>query len=420
VSSGLNTFLPTPVFSAFNKFSRRYTYKPLTPPEPRFNEMRKVCHFRSRQLLSVRSSAEDERLGLYILYVGTYTVRGSRGIYAYRFDQAFGHLTALGLQAQTTNPSFIAVNQEGGLVYSVSEISDFKGGQSGSVLSYKAECKTGRLTLLNRLASCGGAPCYISLDKTGKCVFVTNYQSGSIVAFPILEDGRLGCPSAFVQHNGSGPNPVRQKGPHTHFIGTSPDNRFAFAADLGLDELLAYRFDAGEALLVAADVPSFKLHAGAGPRHLVFHTNGSYVYVVNEIDSTVTALSFDAADGTLRELQTISALPKRFSGPSDAAEIQVGQDGNFLYVSNRGLNNIAVFAIDGTRGTLTPVGHDPTGGKTPRHFTFDPSGNYLLAANQDSDTIAVFRVDPRTGRLMDRTDEVRVSSPVCLAFLKGT
>jgi len=237
-----------------------------------------------------------------------------------------------------------------------------------------------------------------------------------VAVLPIGADGRLAEASAFVQHSGSSVD-ARQRGPHAHSINLSSDNRFALAADLGLDQLLVYRFDPEHGSLAANDPPYAKLNPGAGPRHFAFHPGGRYLYAINELQSTVTAFAFDPARGALKEMQTVSTLPKDFRGKNTTAEVQVHPSGKFLYGSNRGHDSIAVFAIDSRRGTLTPVEQVSTQGQTPRNFRIDPTGSYLLAANQDSHSVVVFRIDPKSGRLTPTGQRVEIFFPVCVKFL---
>jgi len=318
-----------------------------------------------------------------LLYIGTYTGPKSQGIYAYRFDAGTGRLTSLGLAAESVNPSFLAVDPSRRFLYAVNELSDYQGAKSGGVSAFAIDGRTGKLKFLNEVASRGAGPCHVSLDKTGKYVLVANYDGGSVAVFPVLKDGRLGEASAFVRHQGHGVNPQRQEGPHAHSIRTSPDNRFALAADLGLDELLVYRFDPAKGSLTPNAPASGKVPAGAGARHFDFSPGGGFVYAINEMGSSVTAFSYNAATGVLRELQTISTLPQGFKGQNDDAEVVLHPSGRFLYGSNRGHDSIAVFAIHAQKGTLTPVEDIPTQGKTPRNFAIDPTGAYLFAANQD-------------------------------------
>ncbi|MGZ4816960.1 MAG: lactonase family protein [Terriglobales bacterium] len=384
------------------------------------------CHFFRLVLLlvalfsamTVIASATPAK-GKYLFYVGTYTEDGSKskGIYAYRFDAATGQVTSLGLAAETTNPSFVALHPNGRFLYAVNEVGKYQGPNSGGVSAFSIDRASGKLTFLNEVPSRGADPCYITVDKTGKHVLVANYTGGSVAVFPVLEDGKLGEASAFVQHTGKGSNPERQEAPHAHSIDLSPDNRFAMVDDLGLDELLVYKFDATKGSLAANDPPFAKLDAGAGPRHFALHPSGKFAYVVTEMHSSVTAFSADLSAGTFHPIQTISTLPKGFTGRNDDAEIEVHPSGKFLYASNRGHDTIAVFAIDRKKGTLTPVEDTPTQGKEPRHFAIDPTGAYLFAENQKSDNIVVFRIDRKTGRLTPAGQTLEVATPVCIKFL---
>jgi len=353
----------------------------------------------------------------YLMYVGTYTGPASKGIYAYRFDAATGQSTSLGLAAETVNPSFLAVDRSRRFLYAVNEIADYQGAKSGGLSAFAIDRKSGKLKFLNEVSSRGAGPCYVSLDKTGKYVMVANYDTGSVAIFPLLADGELSDASAVIQHSGHGPDPKRQEGPHAHEIETSPDNRFALASDLGLDELLVYRFNPSKGTLAPNDPPFAKVAPGAGPRHFVFHPSGKFVYVIDEIASTVTAFSYDAANGTLRQLTAVSTLPEGFKGNNDTAEIHVSDDGQFLYGSNRGHDSIAVFSLDPTTGTPKFVEAVPTGGKTPRNFELAPGGAYLLAANQESDNIVVFKVDKKTGHLTPTGEVLEAPSPVSIRFV---
>jgi 6-phosphogluconolactonase len=353
----------------------------------------------------------------YIVYVGTYTGPKSKGIYAFRFHPSTGESTPLGLVAEGTSPSFLAVDPGERFLYAVSEVDEIGGQKGGAVSSYAIDSSTAKLTFLNQVSSRGSGPCYVAVDKTGKNVLVANYNSGSVAVLPVKDDGRLGEATAFVQHTGSSVDRERQEGPHAHSINPSPDNRFAVAADLGLDELLVYRFDPRKGTISPNDPPFAKVDPGAGPRHFSFHPSGKFAYVINEMKSTVTAFSYDAAKGVLQNLQTISTLPADFKGENSTAEVQVHPSGKFLYGSNRGHNSIAVFAIDSAKGTLTPVEQTATQGKTPRNFRIDPTGSYLFAENQDSDNIVLFRIDQKSGKLTAAGKTLEVTSPVCVKFV---
>jgi len=359
--------------------------------------------------------------GKYLLFVGTYTEKQqSKGIYAYRFDPASTELTSLGVAVETTNPSFLAIDPSHRFLYAVNEVGKYKDASSGAVSAFAIDAQkgsgpSGKLQLLNEVASRGADPCYIAFDKTGKFVLVANYTGGSVAVFPVQPNGHIGEASAFVQHTGSSVNHERQEGPHAHWIETTPDNRFAIAVDLGLDELLVYRFDVRNGSLSPNNPPYAKLDPGAGPRHVAFHPDGKFVYVVNEIQSTVTAFAYDAGHGALNKLKTVSTLPKNFSGNNDTAEIKVHPSGKFLYASNRGHDTIALFSIDKS-GALTLTDHFPTQGKTPRNFEIDPTGKLLFVANQNTNNITVFQIDPTTGRLTAKKT-IDAPAPVSLQFM---
>lgn len=373
-----------------------------------------VTLFHADTLSSARTKGES-----YILYVGTYTKSESKGIYAYRFDAASGQLTSLGLAAETSNPSFLTADAGRGFLYAVNEIRQYNGTQGGAVTAFAMDRRSGKLSRLNERGSRGADPCYISLDKTGHYALVANYTGGSIAVLPLLESGQLAPASVFVQDTGSGPNHERQERPHAHWIETTDDNRFAIMADLGIDKLLVYHFDARTGSLTPNEPPAANLQPGAGPRHLAFRPDDKFAYVINELQSTITAFSYDAARGVLQPMQTISTLPQDFRGSNTAAEIRVHPSGKFLFASNRGHDSIAVFSIEDSTGRLTLVGHFRTEGKTPRHFAFDPTGSHLLVANQDSSNIVLFSIDAATGRLTETSQIRNVASPVCLLFVRA-
>ena len=358
----------------------------------------------------------------YLVFVGTYTSKSaSKGIYAYSFDPGTGKLTSLGVAAESEDPSFLAVHPGAKYLYAVNEIDHFGAQKGGAISAFSIDRKTGKLTLLNQAATRGAGPCHISLDKSGKFALAANYDGGSVASFPLQDDGTLGASVALVQHSGSSVNKERQEGPHAHWIGTSPDNRFALAADLGLDEVLIYRFYAAKGTLTPNDPPFAKLNPGSGPRHVAFHPNGKFAYVLGEMEDTVTAFAYKASNGSLSALQTVSALSTLrtdYKGPKEAAEIAVHPNGKFLYASNRaGIDTISAFSIDPVKGTLHLKNEYPTMGKTPRNFAIDPTGKFLLAANQESNNIVVFRIDAITGALTPTGDIVEAPAPVCITFV---
>jgi 6-phosphogluconolactonase len=353
-----------------------------------------------------------------LVYFGTGTGTNSQGIYISRFDAGTGKLSAPELAAETKNPVFLAVSPGGHFLYASTETTNDQGSVTGAVSAFALDNKTGRLTPLNRKNSGGtAAPCHLAVDATGKCLLVANYASGSITALPIHADGSLGDATTMIQHTGHGINSERQSGPHAHFILPSPDNRFALNCDLGLDKVFAYRLDAAAAKLSPGDPPFAIVAPGSGARHLTFSADGKFVYVINEMGGTITVFTYNAANAAMSEVQTISTLPKDFSGANTSAEIVLHPSGKFLYASNRGYDSITVFAVDEKSGRLTFVEHQSTQGRTPRHFAIDPSGRWLLAENQASDSVVVFAIDPDTGKLKPTGQTISVGSPVCAVFV---
>ncbi|HUF09010.1 MAG TPA: lactonase family protein [Rhodothermales bacterium] len=352
------------------------------------------------------------------VYVGTYTRGRSKGIYLLDLDLETGALRSRGLAAKSDSPSFLAVHPSRGTLYAVNSVAKFGGRDGGGVSAFRIDPNKRRLKLINSRPSLGAGPCYVALDSAGRNALVSNYAGGSVAVLPIDSDGSLGEATAFVQHEGSSVNPKRQEGPHAHSMNLDAGDRFALAADLGADKVFVYRFDPKTGTLAPNDPAFAALKAGAGPRHLTFHPGGTHVYVVNELDLTVTVFSYDAAHGVLSEVQTVSTLPGDAEPGYSTAEIRVHPTGRFLYASNRGHDTIAVFAIDPNSGELSSVEHAPTLGRTPRHFAIDPAGRFLLAANQDSDSVVVFRIDQETGGLTPTGETASVPSPVCIRFVQ--
>lgn len=360
------------------------------------------------------SSVSAESLPVYF---GTYTAGDglSKGIYRSVLDLETGKLAEPALAAEIKNPSFLEIHPGGKFLYAVSEASG-----AGTVSAYAIDAETGNLKFLNQQPSGGSGPCHVNVDRTGKNVLVANYGSGSVSVIPIKPDGTLAEPTTVVQHEGSSVNPSRQKEPHAHSINLSPDNRFAFVADLGIDKIMIYKLDAEKGTIVPNDPAFVKLKPGSGPRHFAFHPNGKFAYVINELASTVTAFAYEPASGALSEIQTITTLPADFHGSNGCAEVRVHPNGKFLYGSNRGHDSIAVYRIDPAKGTLTFVEHETSDIKTPRNFNIDPTGAFCLVANQGSDSVVVFRIDPQTGALEPTGHKISVGKPVCIRFLRGS
>jgi 6-phosphogluconolactonase len=357
----------------------------------------------------------------YFVYVGTYTGPTSKGIYGFRFDPKTGQFTSTGLVAELANPSWLVTGPQHRFLYVATEMGpepgadDYK--KNGSISSYSINPKTGALTFLNKVDAGGGGSCHLVVDKTGKMLFVANYGSGNVASFAIKADGSIGERTGFDQHTGSSIDPARQTGPHAHAVVLSPDNRFLFVPDLGLDQIKVYRVDAAKGTFAPNDPPFATVKAGLGPRHFTFGHGAKFAYAICEMGSSVVAFAYDSAKGSLTPLQTISTLPSDFKGEDNSAEIEVGPSGRFLYASNRGSDTITVFAIDPVKGTLTKVQVEPTQGKIPRNFAIDPTGKYLVAANQKSDQMVVFDVDQNNGQLKPAGQVVDVPAPVSILFV---
>jgi 6-phosphogluconolactonase len=353
------------------------------------------------------------------MFIGTYTSgeSESEGIYSCVFNADDGTLTQPTLAAEAVNPSFLALHPTGDFLYCVNEVSEGPGRGSGQVTAYAMNRGDGSLERLNTQSSLGGAPCHCNVDAEGNWLLVANYVGGNVVVFPITEDGSLSQSSSGVQHSGSSVNEQRQKGPHAHSINLSSDNQFAYAADLGVDKILIYRFDAQQGIIAPNSPYAVTLSPGSGPRHFSIHPNGLLAYTNNELTSSVTAFRREPESGALTPIQELSTLPTDFEGSNSTAECVVHPTGLFLYVSNRGHDSIAVFAIDEVSEQLTQVEFEPTGGKTPRNFVIDPTGQWLLAENQGSNTIVVFRIDLKTGELEPAGQQIEVPRPVCIRML---
>jgi 6-phosphogluconolactonase len=375
--------------------------------------MKFLCLFASLSLLLPFAGFSNESL----VYFGTFTGAKSKGIYISRFDSTTGSLTSPQLAAEIENPTFLAVAPGEHFLYAVSEVKKIGDKNTGAVNAYAMDAATGKLTLLDQQLSGGSGPCHISVDATDKCLLVANYLAGSIAALPIHADGSLGEATTTIQHFGSSVNTNRQAVPHAHSIYPAPDNRFVLNCDLGLDKVFAYRLDADAAKLSAGDPPFTTVAPGSGPRHLVFSADGKFVYVINEMGSTIMVFNYDAANAAMTQVQTISTLPKDFSAVSTCAEIALHPSGKFLYASNRGHDSITLFSVDQNTGKLTFVEHQSTLGHKPRHFTVDPSGRWLIAENQDSDSVVVFAIDADTGKLKPTGQTLSLGSPVCAVFV---
>jgi 6-phosphogluconolactonase len=344
------------------------------------------------------------------LYVGTYTKGRKEGIFIFQYNQKTGELFQVAA-TEAQEASYLALDKKNRVLYSVNELTNYQGNPSGAISAFAVEKKTGKLSFINKESSEGGAPCYITVDPENKFVLTANYLGGNIVMHPI-KNRKLSPISDNKNHEGSGPNKSRQTDPHAHCIILDPKKEYALAADLGTDQILIYKVDAKNKKLNHHSTTSTK--PGAGPRHITFHQNGKYAYLINELNSTVGTYSY--SKGTLEELQNLPMLPMDFSGISYCADIKVSPDGKFLYGSNRGHDSITVFEIDHASGKLNYVEHVSTEGHWPRNFTLDPSGNFLLVANERSNNVITFKVNKESGKLEKTGIITEVPAPVCLLF----
>ena len=348
----------------------------------------------------------------YLVYVGTNVAsEQENSIFQYRLSRTTGALTPVAAYKGGASPTYLAMTDARRFLYAVSETNTFRGAPGGGVSAFAVDPRTGALALLNQQPSTGASPCYVSLDRSGKVALVANYLGGNVALLPLAADGHLAAPAATDQHEGRGPH-KNQNGPHAHCLIPDPANTYAFAVDLGTDQVVGYRLNAALGQLTRLPTPAFTATPGAGPRHLVFHPNGRQAYLINELNSTLTVLAYDAAAGKFRELQTLTTLPSGFTGTNSCADVHVSPDGLFLYASNRGHNSIAVYAIDTSNGTLAPIQHESTQGQTPRNFALTPSGRLLLVANQNSNTVVTFRVNPQSGLLVPTGQTLEVPSPM--------
>jgi 6-phosphogluconolactonase len=352
-----------------------------------------------------------------ILYVGTYSVRGSQGIYAYSFNRVKQTLTLLQTVPSLESPSFITVHPTQKYLYSVNRGKADIADQGGSVSAYGIDPATGRLSGLNNKSSYGDGPCYVEVDKTGKYIFISHYGEGNLTVLSLFKDGLVGSVSDAKKYTGSGVHPERQQSPHIHSTVVSPDNKFVYVMDLGTDKIYIYDFNSDSGTLSPAATPEVTVIPGAGPRHLALHPSGNFAYLVEELTSTVGVFSVDKTSGALTVLQdSVKSLPENFTEKNTGADIHTDISGKYLYMSNRGANVLSIYTI-GENGTITLTGHQSTNGKVPRNFLIDPKGQYLFAANQDSDTINIFKINAKTGKLTEVGKPVKVPSPVCLKLV---
>lgn len=357
----------------------------------------------------------------YTALLGTYTGNGpadSRGIYVVRLNGETGALSTPELVAELPNPEFLALHPDRRALYALTQVRTPEGRNTGAVSSFALDPATARLTPLNTESSGRGQFCHIAVDATGRMVLAASYGDPYVASFPLGADGRVGKVASVITHEGPlGPRRDRQEKPHAHSVTISPDNRHAFAADLGVDRVFAYALNPSAGTLAPHEPPFVTLPPGAGPRHTKFSPDGRHFYVLNELDGTVTACRYDRARGAAEPFQTVSALPEGYTGRASASEIRVHPNGRFVYTANRVHNSIAVFSRDTDTGELRLVELTPTGGDQPRNFNLTPDGEWLLCANQATDNLVAFKVDAATGRLTATGRTAKVAKAVCVLFL---
>ena len=346
---------------------------------------------------------------------GSYSTPDKESVHLFQLNLQDGSLKKLNAVDGLSNPSFLKIHPNGKYLYTVNEVSTFDGKKSGGVTAFALDVNGGKLNKINQQPSGDTGPCHLTVDATGKYVLVAHYGGGSTSVLPIKKDGSVGAVVSQIKHKGSSVH-SRQKAPHAHAVHVGPNNKFAFAPDLGIDKVLVFSFDENTGAIAETKFDGAKLEPGSGPRHFGFHPDGKFAYVINEIKQTVTAFRYNAKRGRLRTLQTLSTVPHPVDGNS-TAEVLVHPTGQFLYGSNRGHNSIAMFRINKKNGKLTALGHESTRGSTPRNFGIDPTGQFLLAANQQSDNVAVFRINQETGKLKFTGNEIKLSKPVCVRMI---
>jgi 6-phosphogluconolactonase len=341
------------------------------------------------------------------LFVGTYTEKGSEGIYIYKFNIQTGDFELVTNTNQVKNPTFLELSKNGKIIYAANEI-----GQSGQISTFSFDEKEGKITLLNSVSAQGDDPCHLQLNNENKLLVVGNYSGGNLSMYEVNNNGSLKENPQVINHQGTGPNKDRQEKPHVHSVNWAPNNKDLYVADLGIDKIMHYQLNKTTGKLEIGTPPFTEIDAGAGPRHLTFHPNGKFVYVIQELADQITG--FSIKNGSFSKIETIKTIPPDFKGVNYTADIHISPDGRFLYGSNRGHNSLAIYSINQTNGKLKLIDNQSVMGDWPRNFMIEPTGKFLLVANQKTDNIVIFKINKTTGKLKPTGKQIKVSMPVCL------
>lgn len=353
-----------------------------------------------------------------ILYVGTFSERGSQGIYVLQFDRTTGKLTELQTVSGKESPSFLEVHPNGKYLYAVYREGMTKEDKNGTVIAYSIDQATGKLTKINEQSSEGSGPCHVSLDSKGRFAYVSNYGGGNLAVYPVNKDGSLDKPSDVVQHEGGSVNQNRQTAPHMHSIIPTRNGKFIYASDLGIDKIMIYKVNHKTGKLSAAQSPFIESTPGSGPRHFALHPGGNLAFSAEELSSTIASFKVNKSTGALKQVARVNMLPDDFNGNNSAADIHVSPDGKFVYASNRGHDSLVIYAIDPDSGKLTFAGHEGTRGEHPRNFCIDNKGAYIFVANRDNDNVVVFKRDTASGKLTYTGEEASIPAAVCIQQIK--
>lgn len=359
-----------------------------------------------------------QQTGKEIWYVGTYSEAGSKGIYVLEFDRNLMTTKEIQTVHDKKNPTFLSIHPSKQFIYAAYREGENPGDKNGTIISYRIDSRTGELSKINEVSSAGASPCHISVDPTGEVVFVSNYQGGNLASYKVREDGGLHPATSFIQHEGTGLLPERQAAPHMHSMIPSLDGRFVYASDLGIDKIMTYKVDRNTGNLTPASKAFVRSEPGAGPRHFTLHHEIPFAYSVEELSNTVAIYEVNPRNGRLKPKGIVDMLSTDVqSDKNSAADIHISVDGKWLYASNRGQDNIAIYKINLTTGMLQPIGHEPSGGAHPRNFKVDAKGDFIYVANMESDKVVVFNYQPITGKIVPSGTSIQIPRAVCVEQL---